>query len=447
LKNQNHNNIDSQLEKDLEIMKRLLEKYKIIYLDSFYFKRDNKIQEAIESNLRGQEYVEKFINIISNKENQLAFNEFLNSAYNLKKQFQTLMGEIQVASKKRENEFYEYVQYIKEEISNQQIDINIKNTNQNSSVIINNDFNKEKIQQNIPNIPNDILEKIKSEILNIDTKIKFDDVFGLDKVKQALREIIIIPSIRPDLFTGLRTPAKGLLFFGPPGTGKTLIAKAVATECKCTFFNISASSLTSKYVGESEKMVKALFTVAHLPQYQPSIIFIDEIESILSKRSDGENEASKRLKTEFLIQFDGVATNSKDRVLVIGATNRPQDLDSAVLRRLPKKIFVGPMDLIGREHFIKEVMKKEPNNLSKSDLQKISEKTENYSNSDLKELCRQACTEPIRELKTGQIEKIVKLREIELNDFLKAIKAVRGTLSKEILKEYDDWNKDNGAIN
>ena len=327
--------------------------------------------------------------------------------------------------------------------------IQLSNPNPKNNIGIKQNNNNNYIDNNPKqsNLDNDILEKIKSEILCKKPDVKFDEIVGLLTVKQALREIIIIPSLRPDLFTGLRTPAKGLLLFGPPGTGKTLIAKAVATECNSTFFNISASTLTSKYVGESEKLVRGLFEVAHYPENQPAIIFIDEIESILSKRSENDNEVSKRLKTEFLIQFDGVATNSTDRVLVIGATNRPQDLDPAVLRRLPKKIYVGPIDLEGRSNFIFEIMKKIENNLSKNDLKQIALKTENYSNSDLKELCRQACFEPIRELQDGQLKSIAKLRAINLSDMIKAVAAVRGTLSKDILEEYNKWNMDNGAIN
>ena len=129
-------------------------------------------------------------------------------------------------------------------------------------------------------------DKVLSEIVDSKPGVKFTDVVGLDGAKQILKEIIIIPNLRPDLFTGLRSPPRGLLLFGPPGTGKTMIAKAVATECQCTFFNISASSLTSKYIGESEKLVRALFELAF--EKNPSVVFIDEIESILSKRKEDE---------------------------------------------------------------------------------------------------------------------------------------------------------------
>ena len=159
----------------------------------------------------------------------------------------------------------------------------------------------------------------------------------LQKAKQQLQEMVILPATRPDLFKGLRAPTRGLLLYGPPGNGKTMLAKAVATESSCTFLAISASTLTSKWVGEGEKLVRKLFEVAH--ERAPSIIFIDEIDSVLSARSSNENEASRRLKTEFLIQFDGV-NKGGGQVFVVGASNRPEELDDAVRRRLAKRIHI-----------------------------------------------------------------------------------------------------------
>lgn len=133
--------------------------------------------------------------------------------------------------------------------------------------------------------------------------------------------------MRPDLFTGLRQPPKGLLLFGPPGTGKTLIGKAIACQSKSTFFSISASNITSKWIGDSEKIIFTLFRLAYYKR--PSVIFIDEIDSLLTNRSDNEHESSRKIKTEFMVQMDGISKNqdqndgSNKQVLLIGATNRP----------------------------------------------------------------------------------------------------------------------------
>ena len=150
--------------------------------------------------------------------------------------------------------------------------------------------------------------------------VGWEAIAGLAVAKRTLMESVILPSLRPDIFTGLRAPPKGVLLYGPPGTGKTMLAKAVATETDAAFFSISASSLTSKWVGEGEKMVKALFSLAR--KLQPTVIFMDEIDSLLGARSKGEHDASRRLKTEFLVQLDGAATDGDDRILIIGATNR-----------------------------------------------------------------------------------------------------------------------------
>ena len=266
----------------------------------------------------------------------------------------------------------------------------------------------------------------------------------MQEAKQILKEIIIIPNLRPDLFTGLRSPPRGLLLFGPPGTGKTMIAKAVATECKCTFFSISASSLTSKYLGESEKLVRALFQLAY--EMQPSVVFIDEVESILSKRKEGENDAMKRLKTEFLIQFDGVGSSEENRVLIIGATNRPFDLDPAVIRRLPKRVYVGPFNDEEKKGFIKKIITQNKCNITDEQFLQIAKMCNNYSNSDLKELCREAAYEPLRELNSTSLQHVNELRPIVYEDFTKAVRKVRGTLTKDILRQLEQWNEDFGAL-
>ncbi len=294
-------------------------------------------------------------------------------------------------------------------------------------------------------VPDELKNKILGEILDTNPGVPFSDVIGLNNVKQILKEIIILPTIRPDLFTGLRSPPKGLLLFGPPGTGKTMIAKAVATECKCTFFSISASALTSKYVGESEKLVRALFDIAY--EKQPSVVFIDEMESILNKRSEGENDATKRLKTEFLIQFDGVGSNQEAKVLIIGATNRPFDLDTAVLRRMPKRVLIPPFNEEERFSYLKHIFKNNEHTITEDEFKEIAKLTENYSNSDLKELCREAAYEPIREITDIKaLEKLGKLRAMIFTDLLKATKNVRGTLNDKLLLEFDIWNKEYGAL-
>ena len=326
--------------------------------------------------------------------------------------------------------------------NNYNYSFNPMNNINNNANINNNNQNK---QQNLHDKEEDEMDqKVESEIMVKNPNVKFSDIIGMNDMKQTLYEIIIVPQIRPDFFTGIRKPQRGILLFGPPGTGKTMIAKAIASECKSTFFNISASSLTSKWVGESEKTVKSLFKIAY--KKVPSIIFIDEIDSILSKRSENENEATKRLKTEFLIQFDGLGSNTNAKLLVIAATNRPMDLDEALLRRLPKRVYCGPLDENGRFEFIKKVINRVETNLSDDDIREIAKKTNDYSNSDLMELCREAAYQPVRELTTDEILKIKKFRPLVKQDLLIAVQKIRGTLSKKVRDELQKWNNQFGGI-
>lgn len=191
-----------------------------------------------------------------------------------------------------------------------------------------------------------LLEVIKSEIVSSGKPVKWEDIAGLEKVKQSIQEAVELPLMYPWMFAqeGLLKMEKGILLFGPPGTGKTLIAKCVSSQSQATFFSISASTLTSKWIGEGEKLVKALFAYARYKQ--PSVIFIDEIDSILTKRGDNDHESSTRLKTEFMVQIDGASsTAEEDRILVIGATNRPHKLDEAIIRRFSKRFYVPLPDL------------------------------------------------------------------------------------------------------
>ena len=160
---------------------------------------------------------------------------------------------------------------------------------------------EEPIDERLAGIEPRIIEMIRNEIMHRVDNITWESIAGLEHAKNSIKEIVVWPMLRPDIFKGLRGPPKGLLLFGPPGTGKTMIGKCIASQAKATFFSISASSLTSKWVGEGEKMVRALFAVARCSQ--PAVIFIDEIDSLLTQRTDGEFEASRRIKTEFLVQF------------------------------------------------------------------------------------------------------------------------------------------------
>ncbi|XP_029538100.1 spastin-like isoform X2 [Oncorhynchus nerka] len=303
---------------------------------------------------------------------------------------------------------------------------------------------KKRDMKNLKNVDSKLANLILSEIIDSGSSVRFEDVAGQELAKQALQEIVILPALRPELFTGLRAPARGLLLFGPPGNGKTMLAKAVAMESNATFFNISAASLTSKYVGEGEKLVRALFAVAR--ELQPSIIFIDEIDSLLCERREGEHDASRRLKTEFLIEFDGVQSGGDERVLVMGATNRPQELDEAVLRRFAKRVYVALPTEDTRLKLVKNLLGKHGNPLTQKELSQLARMTEGYSGSDLTSLAKDASLGPIRELRPEQVRNMAanEVRNIRFSDFVESLKKIKKSVGPQTLDLYVRWNKDYG---
>ena len=228
--------------------------------------------------------------------------------------------------------------------------------------------------------------------------VKWEDVAGLEEAKGMLKEAVILPQRFPQLFTGERRPWTGILLYGPPGTGKSYLAKAVATEAESTFFSVSSSDLVSKWQGESQRLVRQLFEMAR--EKSPSIVFIDEVDSLVSSRSEGENNAQLQIKTEFLVQMDGVKKGGPtQRVLVLGATNTPWSLDPAMRRRFEKRIYIPLPDEVAREEMFRLNIGKTPNNLTEKDFKQLGKDSKGFSGADISIVVRTALMQP---LKTAQ---------------------------------------------
>ncbi|CAL4906937.1 unnamed protein product [Urochloa decumbens] len=305
-----------------------------------------------------------------------------------------------------------------------------------------------ELPEKLRNLEPRLIEHVSNEIMDRDPNVRWDDIAGLEHAKKCVTEMVIWPLLRPDIFRGCRSPGRGLLLFGPPGTGKTMIGKAIAGEAKATFFYISASSLTSKWIGEGEKLVRALFGVASCRQ--PAVIFVDEIDSLLSQRkSDGEHESSRRLKTQFLIEMEGFDSGN-EQILLIGATNRPQELDEAARRRLTKRLYI-PLPSSARAWIIRNLLEKDGLfMLSEEETGAICKLTEGYSGSDMKNLVKDASMGPLREaLQRGvEITKLSKedMRPVMLKDFENAMQEVRPSVSSSELGTYEEWNKQFGSL-
>ncbi|KAK8283911.1 hypothetical protein V6Z11_D08G119900 [Gossypium hirsutum] len=239
---------------------------------------------------------------------------------------------------------------------------------------------------------------IACDVINPDhIDVEFDSIGGLEAIKQALYELVILPLRRPELFSHgkLLGPQKGVLLYGPPGTGKTMLAKAIAKESGAVFINIRISNLMSKWFGDAQKLVAAVFSLAY--KLQPAIIFIDEVDSFLGQRRNTDHEAMTNMKTEFMALWDGFTTDQNARVMVLAATNRPSELDEAILRRLPQAFEIGVPDRMESAEILKVILKGERVEPS-IDFDYMASLCEGYTGSDLLELCKKAAYFPIRDL-------------------------------------------------
>ncbi|KAJ3015142.1 Katanin p60 ATPase-containing subunit A1 [Thoreauomyces humboldtii] len=302
-------------------------------------------------------------------------------------------------------------------------------------------------------IDKELAALIRSDMLEEDPNIRWTDIAGQEEAKTLLAEALVLPALMPEFFQGIRRPWRGILMTGPPGTGKTLLAKAVATECNTTFFNISASSLGSKYRGESEKLVRTLFAMARI--HAPSTIFIDEVDSVASARGgNDENEASRRVKSELLVQMDGVGSGKRGAgkdpiVMVLAATNLPWLLDEAMRRRLEKRIYIGPPDQLAREQMLKIAL----TGISITedvDTEAIAKNLDGFSGADIANLCRDAAMMHLRRqmkgLKPSEMTSSLMMEApISGEDFTNAMDKVQSSLTGADIERYDRWLADYGS--
>jgi len=308
----------------------------------------------------------------------------------------------------------------------------------------------------------DLARVITRDIYTSNPDVRFRDVSGCDEAKRLLKEAVVMPVKYPQFFHGLLRPWRGILLYGPPGTGKTMLAKAVATECGTTFFNISASSVVSKWRGDSEKLVRVLFELAR--HHAPSTVFMDELDAVMSARDGGggsgssgggDHESSRRLKTELLVQMDGLNRDEGELVFLLAATNLPWELDPAMLRRLEKRILVGLPGEDARRRMMSRYL--EPHDVAGDvDLAALAAKTDGYSGADVMLLCKEGAMRPLRRLMErlnddlepagfGTDEEVT-VGEITGDDIVGALSATRPTQTEAHAKRYVEWTNSFGAV-
>jgi len=304
----------------------------------------------------------------------------------------------------------------------------------------------------------EMADMIEREILDKAPNVKMDDIAGLAGAKQLLSEAVVLPRLIPGYFTGKRKPWKGVLMFGPPGTGKTLLAKAVATECGTTFFNVAPSTVTSKYRGDSEKLMKILFAMARF--YAPSTIFMDEVDGMCSARGgSGEHEASRRVKGEILQQMDGAVEGDYDparSVIVLGATNLPWELDTAFLRRFEKRVHIDLPDEEGRKQMFRintDGMVVAGDVREDDTWATVVALSDGYSGADIATVCKDASMLGLRRLLAGRsVAEIKAMAQEQLSqeaitraDFETVFQTVKSTAGKSDLEKYREWMREFGS--
>jgi SpoVK/Ycf46/Vps4 family AAA+-type ATPase len=286
--------------------------------------------------------------------------------------------------------------------------------------------------------------------------VTWKDIGGLAETKNLIMETVVIAGLnKPESIK----PDKGILFFGPPGTGKTLLAAAAAGSLKATFFNVKSSSILSKYYGESSKLITALYDSAR--KHAPSIVFIDELDSITLSREGDVGEASRKVLATILAELDGFQDKKSDKlILTLAATNAPESLDDAVLSRFPKRIYIPLPDRKACQDIIR--IQTKGLDISNVDMEKIGEMSvsQKYSGRDLQNVCRDAMKSMTRRVNKDIFDNIQNMAElpfeelqkktlkagpVTMEDFTQSIARVKSPLTPNDLKRQEDWNKQFGA--
>jgi len=293
--------------------------------------------------------------------------------------------------------------------------------------ILNNKLKLINFKNNI-NINSDNIDEIISSEFKMNPKTKFNDIIGMIEVKKKLNEII-----------GLQDDdQKNVILFGPQDIGKAMIVKAISSEYKYILFNINLPNIIYKYWEKCSEIIKSIFKLVE--KEEKSIIFLDEIDSIYNKNIENETKIIKNLKNELITQLEK-GKNNKNKIMIIIGTNKPMEIDKDLLKYFNKAIYCAPLNQEEKYAFIKNTINKVENSLSDEDIKEVVSLTEKYSNKDLEDLCKMAAFQPCKELSFEEVSKIVKLRPIVKDDFIKSLKLIKGSINDNAINEMLKWNE------
>ncbi|XP_078259924.1 fidgetin isoform X1 [Rhinoraja longicauda] len=286
-----------------------------------------------------------------------------------------------------------------------------------------------------------LIELVSNEIISQAPPLDWGDIAGLEMAKAAVKEEVLWPMLRPDVFTGLGAPPRSLLLFGPQGTGKTLLGRCIANQLGASFFRINGSALISKWLGEGDKVIQASFLVARCRQ--PAVVFISEADLLLSSQVNEESSPIGRVKTELLVQLDSLVTSLEDQVLVICSTSKPEDLDETARRYFMKRLLIPLPDGPARHQMVRHLLSQHNYCLSDKEIALTVQRAENLSGLDVARLCQEAVVGPLHAMQGTDLSAIMpnQLRPITYQDFDNAFCKIQPSISQKDLDVYVEWNK------
>lgn len=294
-------------------------------------------------------------------------------------------------------------------------------------------------EEQLKNSDSNLVEMVTSEILQQCPPVDWSDIAGLDMAKAAIKEEILWPILRPDMFSGLATFPRSLLLFGPQGTGRALLARCMASQLGAAFLRLNSTSLVTKWLGEGDKIIQASFLVARCRQ--PAVVFISDVDLLLSAQLSEESPVN-RLKAELLMQLDSVLTSAEEHVLVVCSTSKPEEIPESLRRYFTKRLLIPLPDGTARHQIISQLLSQNNYCLSDKEMSLLVQRTEGFSGLDVAQLCQEALVSPLHGIAGTDLSiHPSQMRLVSYQDFDNVFCKFQPSISQKELDMYTEWNK------